>query len=204
MDCFFVHKTKWILIDQATCTTVWLLTLFIKISKLLIAPVRPFAPRPMFEPIPRLGSRNQSVKDMTQRENVHLFRQILFIPCLFGWAPLRIWKLSREAASFVWCSVPLANDSNVEIVQLQPVAYDNDVGRINVQMHKRNLLVSVDSVNVGSHPWISEVWGPVGTRLHALHHLFPSMPYHLLPEAHRRLKEQLPEDSLYRQAEAKK
>lgn len=57
----------------------------------------------------------------------------------------------------------------------------------------------LDSVNVADRPWISELWGPVGTRFHALHHLFPSMPYHHFPEAHRRLMEQLPADSPYRE-----
>lgn len=57
----------------------------------------------------------------------------------------------------------------------------------------------LDSVNVEAHPVISELWGPVGLRFHALHHLFPSMPYHNLPEAHRRLMAKLPGDSPYRQ-----
>lgn len=46
--------------------------------------------------------------------------------------------------------------------------------------------------------WAAELWGPIGLRYHALHHLFPSLPYHNLPEAHRRLMEGLPEDSPYR------
>ena len=59
----------------------------------------------------------------------------------------------------------------------------------------------VDSVNYPRNPWISELWGPVGTRYHALHHLFPSLPYHSLPEAHRRLMASLPKDSPYRLTE---
>lgn len=57
----------------------------------------------------------------------------------------------------------------------------------------------LDSVNYPHFAWIAELWGPVGLRFHALHHLFPSMPYHSLPTAHRRLMEQLPQDSIYRQ-----
>lgn len=56
----------------------------------------------------------------------------------------------------------------------------------------------LDSVNYPQAPLISELWGPIGTRYHALHHLFPSMPYHQMPKAHRRLMEQLPADSPYR------
>jgi fatty acid desaturase len=56
----------------------------------------------------------------------------------------------------------------------------------------------LDSVTVAERPWISGIWGPIGTRYHSLHHLFPSMPYHHMPAAHRRLMEQLPADSPYR------
>ncbi|MFO0939314.1 MAG: fatty acid desaturase [Pirellulales bacterium] len=59
----------------------------------------------------------------------------------------------------------------------------------------------LDSVNYPHRAWITELWGPVGTRYHAIHHLFPSMPYHNLGIAHRRLMEGLPKDSIYRQTE---
>ena len=57
----------------------------------------------------------------------------------------------------------------------------------------------LDSVNYPHCPWISELWGPIGTRYHALHHLFPRLPYHNLGEAHRRLAAGLPADSPYHQ-----
>lgn len=61
----------------------------------------------------------------------------------------------------------------------------------------------LDSVNYPDRPWITELWGPIGTRYHALHHLFPSLPYHNLGAAHRRLMEGLPKDSPYRFTVAK-
>jgi len=54
-----------------------------------------------------------------------------------------------------------------------------------------------DSVTYPRHAAISALWAPVGLRFHALHHLFPSMPYHALGEAHRRLVAHLPADSPY-------
>lgn len=58
----------------------------------------------------------------------------------------------------------------------------------------------LDSVNVPPPGRIAELWAPVGLRYHALHHLMPSMPYHSLPEAHRRLVKELHIDSVYHEA----
>lgn len=55
----------------------------------------------------------------------------------------------------------------------------------------------LDSVNVPPPGLAAEIWAPVGLRYHALHHLMPSMPYHALPEAHRRLKAELGLNSTY-------
>ena len=38
----------------------------------------------------------------------------------------------------------------------------------------------------------------MGLRYHALHHLFPALPYHNMDEAHRRLMAGLPADASYR------
>jgi fatty acid desaturase len=57
----------------------------------------------------------------------------------------------------------------------------------------------LDSTNVtGPSVW-SRFWSPLNTRYHALHHLYPSLPYHALPRAHDRLMSRLPEDHPYRQ-----
>jgi fatty acid desaturase len=61
----------------------------------------------------------------------------------------------------------------------------------------------LDSVNYPNHPLLSELWAPVGLRFHALHHLFPSLPYHNLATAHRLLMAGLPPDSPYRQTESR-
>jgi fatty acid desaturase len=57
----------------------------------------------------------------------------------------------------------------------------------------------LDSCDYPYHSFITELWGPTGTRYHATHHLFPSLPYHNLGLAHRRLMAGLPEDSIFRE-----
>jgi fatty acid desaturase len=55
-----------------------------------------------------------------------------------------------------------------------------------------------DSITVPGRPLLTELLFPVGLRYHALHHWFPTLPYHSLGIAHRRLMAQLPADSPYR------
>ncbi len=56
-----------------------------------------------------------------------------------------------------------------------------------------------DSVNIEGVPVLTELFFPLNLRYHALHHLFPTLPYHNLPVAHRRLLAALPAGSLYHQ-----
>ena len=56
----------------------------------------------------------------------------------------------------------------------------------------------LDSVNYPNFSLFTPLWAPVGLRYHALHHLCPSLPYHNMAEAHRRLMRELPADSPYR------
>ena len=58
----------------------------------------------------------------------------------------------------------------------------------------------LDSVNVPPPGPLAELWAPVGLRYHALHHLLPSLPYHALGEAHRRLRTTLGAGSTYDRA----
>lgn len=55
-----------------------------------------------------------------------------------------------------------------------------------------------DSINITGQTWLTALMFPVGLRYHALHHLFPALPYHSLGPAHRRLLAALPADHPYR------
>ena len=58
----------------------------------------------------------------------------------------------------------------------------------------------LDSVNVPPPGLMAGLWAPVGLRYHATHHLLPSLPYHSLREAHRRLTGRLGAESTYAKA----
>ena len=58
----------------------------------------------------------------------------------------------------------------------------------------------LDTVNVPPPSLLPALWAPVGLRYHALHHLLPSVPYHALGEAHRRLTASLEAESPYHKA----
>jgi fatty acid desaturase len=55
----------------------------------------------------------------------------------------------------------------------------------------------LDSLNYPRRSWLIPLWAPVGLRFHAIHHLFPSVPYHNLAAAHDRVTGMLPEGSPY-------
>jgi fatty acid desaturase len=60
----------------------------------------------------------------------------------------------------------------------------------------------LDSVDLPNRHWLTLALCPVGLRFHALHHLFPGMPYHNLETAHQRLMQALPASHPYRQCVA--
>jgi fatty acid desaturase len=60
----------------------------------------------------------------------------------------------------------------------------------------------LDSVTLDSDSLLAVLINPVGLRYHSTHHLFPSMPYHNIRAAHKRLLARLPIDSPYRRTVA--
>jgi fatty acid desaturase len=61
-----------------------------------------------------------------------------------------------------------------------------------------------DSINLWGPPWLrplTALLAPVGLRFHALHHYFPTLPYHALGTVHRQLSRELPARASYRRSE---
>ena len=99
---------------------------------------------------------------------------------VLGWKPLLV-------ALAVVSLTAVLNQLRTLVAHL----WENDGGPMTVTAQ------FLDSVNVPPPGLAAEIWAPVGLRYHALHHLMPSMPYHALPEAHRRLKRELGAGSTY-------
>jgi len=97
-----------------------------------------------------------------------------------GWRPLLI-------ALAVFSLTAVLNQARTLVAHL----WENDGEPMTVTAQY------LDSVNVPPPGHITALWAPVGLRYHALHHLLPSLPYHSLGEAHRRLQGNLGAGSTY-------
>jgi fatty acid desaturase len=100
-----------------------------------------------------------------------------------GWRPLLI-------ALCVLSAVAVLNQLRTLVAHL----WQNDGAAMSVTAQY------LDSVNVPPPGIAAGLWAPVGLRYHALHHLLPSLPYHSLGEAHRRLSAHLGAGSTYARA----
>jgi fatty acid desaturase len=126
------------------------------------------------------------------------FRRLVF------WQELgaSAWALSVLAASFAFGWRPLL----IALAVVSLAAVLNQLRTLVAHLWENEgeaMTVTaqyLDSVNVPPPGPVPALWAPVGLRYHALHHLLPSMPYHSLAEAHRRLSAHLGTDTTYARA----
>jgi fatty acid desaturase len=103
----------------------------------------------------------------------------LILDGLLPWRVLAIWFTVCAAASFV-----------NTLRTLGAHAYESS----GEPLDRTGQLL--DSIDTPGNFW-TELWAPVGLRYHALHHYFPGIPYHHLPEAYRRFVSTLPISATY-------
>lgn len=103
---------------------------------------------------------------------------VISTPFWLGWKPLLV-------ALAVTSLVAMLNQMRTLVAHL----WENDGERLSVTAQY------LDSVNVPG--LVAGFWAPVGLRYHATHHLLPSLPYHSLHEAHRRLSAHMGAGSTY-------
>lgn len=110
-----------------------------------------------------------------------------------------LWAITLLASVFVIGWRPLV----IALVVLSAVAVFNQLRTLVAHLwENEGEAMSVtaqylDSVNVPPPSPLAALWAPVGLRYHALHHLLPSLPYHSLAEAHRRLSGQFGPGTTY-------
>lgn len=129
---------------------------------------------------------------------------------------LRVWRIQEAATvAFVWVVaveiltgilpwhfLPRAYFMAVTIMFINSIR-TLGAHRYSHPRHEMSFVEQLlDSVNYPRKHLTAELWAPLGLRYHALHHLFPSLPYHNLGIAHDRLMDKLPADSLYRMTES--
>lgn len=96
-----------------------------------------------------------------------------------------------------WTRIPLLYALAVATVllnQLRQLAdhhFEGDGSQVDMETH------ILDSCNFTTNDPLTLLLFPFSIRYHALHHLFPSLPYHNLKAAHEHLVAVLPEDSPY-------
>ncbi|QDV69885.1 Fatty acid desaturase [Rosistilla carotiformis] len=112
------------------------------------------------------------------------------------WFTFGDWIMTGQLVSPLWLWGYLMGVAVLTLNAVRTLGAHRWAGDGRVLSFEEQLL---DTVNYPDRPWVTELWGPIGTRYHALHHLFPTLPYHDAPEAHRRLMAGLPASSPYRE-----
>lgn len=110
-----------------------------------------------------------------------------------------VWSMAAAVtAGFVplaligawWATTALALFLN-QIRTYVAHAYEGDGTPMTIDEQVR------DTLTLGGLFLLTDLLAPLGDRYHAAHHRYPSLPYHALPEAHRRLCASIADDAPY-------
>lgn len=190
------HRPRWLIVGfilQSLVIPILGVIRFLLISPIcwLVPGARAFIHRHastmVVDPFYRRSDLNRRV------QRVVLLQEVLCFAWL-SWFFMRSWVRFGEWFDPLWLIAYAVGVGVVTLNGLRTLGAHRWTGTGEPMSFESQLL---DSVNYPDKPWLSELWGPVGTRFHALHHLFPALPYHNLGQAHRRLVAGLPSDSLY-------
>ncbi len=123
--------------------------------------------------------------------------------CAVVWGSVLLWRAGfiPGAVFLEWFVVSAAVSAVNAVRTLAAHRYDHEVEAGELSMVEQLL----DSCTIAPSGGLTgaaaaaarAVWAPVGLRFHALHHWIPSLPYHNLGRAHRRLAATLSADAPY-------
>ena len=123
--------------------------------------------------------------------------------CAVAWAGAALWYVGTIPTAAIGCwFAAMSAASFVNAVRtLAAHDYDNDAGELTMleQLLDSRTLEARRTPGAVVLDAAHAVIAPVGLRYHALHHWIPSLPYHNLGRAHRRLVEALAADAAYRE-----
>jgi fatty acid desaturase len=190
----------------------WTLPLFILVSAL--APVALLVRYAVLSPVSLLNPKLRTLV-------VERYSALAINPQFRRRAPegdARVLWTRTEAAASIWAAAIVAMlvtgilplpGAGVAFAVVSAVAVVNQVRTLVAHLWENEgeaMTVTaqyLDSVNVPPPALLPALWAPVGLRYHALHHLLPSLPYHSLGEAHRRITAALAPESPYHKASYK-
>jgi fatty acid desaturase len=112
---------------------------------------------------------------------------------------LRAWMIPIGVVTGIadWTRIPLMYLLAITILFLNQMRFFADH---HFESHGERMSMAdhvIDSCNYSQKDWLTWLFFPFTIRFHALHHLFPTIPYHNLEAAHSHLTENLPVDSTY-------
>jgi fatty acid desaturase len=133
-----------------------------------------------------------------ERRLTPLDRKTITAMELLCWIRATLIPMMVVAGLAPWTRIPLLYCLGVSVLMLNQMRlladhhFEANGKKLNFSEH------ILDSCNYTGRDFLTWLFFPFAIRYHALHHLFPSLPYHNLSTAHAHLMQSLPAESPYR------